>query len=270
MLRRCIVLVQLYSSMGRASAVGSLLRHITRVQPGHPEHLAEYARWLHRSGREWESFGFYQRTLRVSPRHVSALVGSARALRSRGHHARARIFLQRALVVQREVYGSSAWHRAISEPTLHINPHLYTLQQEKTAEQEKPVAFDCHKVSCAAARRLLGGVHRAGLLNRTRDVPGCLQPCSPPAAAAAAPTEELVPAASTTPDLGVFSAAHSTGTAAFNQGYHYSHWSPQGHLHAVVAPVEPTLLALPGPEVIQGSTSCVTGECTGLEDEITG
>jgi hypothetical protein len=50
MLRRCIVLVQLYSSMGRASAVGKLLRHITRVQPGHPEYLADYAHWLHHAG----------------------------------------------------------------------------------------------------------------------------------------------------------------------------------------------------------------------------
>jgi hypothetical protein len=52
MLRRCVQLVRLYSTLSQSSAVGNLLSHITRVQPNHPDNHVEYALWLQEEGKE--------------------------------------------------------------------------------------------------------------------------------------------------------------------------------------------------------------------------
>lgn len=52
MLRRCVLLVRLYSTLSQSSAVGNLLSHITRVQPNHPDNHVEYALWLQEEGRK--------------------------------------------------------------------------------------------------------------------------------------------------------------------------------------------------------------------------
>ena len=63
MLERCVrldaayvpaylLLARLYQGQeGRGPAVGRLLRHVVRLQPNSPDHLAELAAWLHHTGR---------------------------------------------------------------------------------------------------------------------------------------------------------------------------------------------------------------------------
>ena len=63
MLERCVrldgtyipaylLLARLYQGQeGRESAVGRLLRHVARLQPNSPDHLAELAAWLHQQGK---------------------------------------------------------------------------------------------------------------------------------------------------------------------------------------------------------------------------
>jgi hypothetical protein len=62
MLERCVrldaayipaylLLARLYQGQeGRGVAVGRLLRHVVRLQPDSPDHLAELAAWLHQQG----------------------------------------------------------------------------------------------------------------------------------------------------------------------------------------------------------------------------
>jgi cytochrome c-type biogenesis protein CcmH/NrfG len=62
MLERCVrldaayipaylLLARLYQGQeGRGPAVGRLLRHVARLQPNSPDHLAELAAWLHHQG----------------------------------------------------------------------------------------------------------------------------------------------------------------------------------------------------------------------------
>jgi hypothetical protein len=64
MLERCVrldaaytpaylLLARLYQGQeGRGAAVGRLLRHVVRLQPNSPDHLAELASWLHEQGEE--------------------------------------------------------------------------------------------------------------------------------------------------------------------------------------------------------------------------
>jgi hypothetical protein len=64
MLERCVrldsayipaylLLARLYQGQeGRGPAVGRLLRHVARLQPNSPDHLAELAAWLHDQGEE--------------------------------------------------------------------------------------------------------------------------------------------------------------------------------------------------------------------------
>jgi len=63
MLERCVrldaayvpaylLLARLYQGQeGRGPAVGRLLRHVVRLQPNSPDHLAELAAWLHHTGK---------------------------------------------------------------------------------------------------------------------------------------------------------------------------------------------------------------------------
>jgi len=63
MLERCVLLdaayvpaylllARLYQGQeGRGPAVGRLLRHVARLQPNSPDHLAELAAWLHHTGK---------------------------------------------------------------------------------------------------------------------------------------------------------------------------------------------------------------------------
>ncbi|PSN56394.1 hypothetical protein C0J52_13985 [Blattella germanica] len=65
MLERCVrldaayipaylLLARLYQGQeGRGPAVGRLLRHVARLQPHSPDHLAELAAWLHRQGHNY-------------------------------------------------------------------------------------------------------------------------------------------------------------------------------------------------------------------------
>jgi hypothetical protein len=47
-----LLLARLYQGQeGRGPAVGRLLRHVVRVQPNSPDHLAELAAWLHHTGK---------------------------------------------------------------------------------------------------------------------------------------------------------------------------------------------------------------------------
>ena len=62
MLERCVrldaayvpaylLLARLYQGQeGRDPGVGRLLRHVARLQPNSPDHLAELAAWLHHKG----------------------------------------------------------------------------------------------------------------------------------------------------------------------------------------------------------------------------
>jgi hypothetical protein len=64
MLERCVrldaaytpaylLLARLYQGQeGRGPAVGRLLRHVARLQPNSPDHLAELAAWLHEQGEK--------------------------------------------------------------------------------------------------------------------------------------------------------------------------------------------------------------------------
>lgn len=66
MLNRCILLdgsyapaylllVKLYTTLGREKAVGKLLRSLTILEPQNPDNLAEYASWLYKSGNKMTS-----------------------------------------------------------------------------------------------------------------------------------------------------------------------------------------------------------------------
>ncbi|KAI4484938.1 hypothetical protein M0802_012934 [Mischocyttarus mexicanus] len=69
-------------------ATGVLLRHVVRLQPRSPDHLAEYATWLYQNGKWLPSLKYYLKGMEVSPSHRSSLVGTARILRSRGQWPR--------------------------------------------------------------------------------------------------------------------------------------------------------------------------------------
>lgn len=57
MLQKCVSLDPAYTPaylvlarMTSGSTTGALLRHVVRLQPKSPDHLAEYATWLHQNG----------------------------------------------------------------------------------------------------------------------------------------------------------------------------------------------------------------------------
>ncbi|XP_068082908.1 protein O-mannosyl-transferase TMTC1 [Anabrus simplex] len=116
MLERCIrldtaytpaylLLTKLYSGRGLQAEVGRLLRHVTRLQPTSADHLAEYADWLHNSGRSWEALVYYQRALSVSATHKQSLLGAAKILRAKGQWARIHQLMIRSLVMSRDHRG---------------------------------------------------------------------------------------------------------------------------------------------------------------------
>ncbi|XP_069696978.1 protein O-mannosyl-transferase TMTC1-like [Periplaneta americana] len=100
MLERCVrldaaytpaylLLARLYQDQeGRGLAVGRLLRHVVRLQPNSPDHLAELAAWLHQQGHYWEALYYYQKALKVIPTHTESLLGTAKVLRAKGQYPR--------------------------------------------------------------------------------------------------------------------------------------------------------------------------------------
>lgn len=69
MLERCVTLdgsytpaymlmAKLHALAGRQEMVGKLLQHITKLHPGSPDHLAEYAGWLYNRGKN-KNLPFY-------------------------------------------------------------------------------------------------------------------------------------------------------------------------------------------------------------------
>ncbi|KAK2576539.1 hypothetical protein KPH14_005861 [Odynerus spinipes] len=95
MLQKCVSLDPAYipaylvlARLASGSATGVLLRHVVRLQPRSPDHLAEYATWLYQNGKWLPSLKYYLKGMEVSPSHRSSLVGTARILRSRGQWPR--------------------------------------------------------------------------------------------------------------------------------------------------------------------------------------
>ncbi|XP_066592261.1 protein O-mannosyl-transferase TMTC1-like isoform X1 [Prorops nasuta] len=95
MLQKCVSLDPAYTPaylvlarLATGPATGALLRHVVRLQPRSPDHLAEYASWLHQNGKWLPSLNYYLKGMEVSPSHRSSLLGTARILRSRGQWPR--------------------------------------------------------------------------------------------------------------------------------------------------------------------------------------
>ncbi|XP_076301294.1 protein O-mannosyl-transferase TMTC1-like isoform X2 [Lasioglossum baleicum] len=95
MLQKCVSLDPAYTPaylvlarLATGPAVGVLLRHVVRLQPHSPDHLAEYAFWLYQNGKWLPSLKYYQKAMEVSPSHRSSLLGTVRILRSRGQWPR--------------------------------------------------------------------------------------------------------------------------------------------------------------------------------------
>ncbi|XP_029040158.2 protein O-mannosyl-transferase TMTC1-like isoform X2 [Osmia bicornis bicornis] len=95
MLQKCVSLDPAYTPaylvlarLATGPAAGVLLRHVVRLQPRSPDHLAEYASWLHQNGKWLPSLKYYLKAMEVSPSHRSSLLGTVRILRSRGQWPR--------------------------------------------------------------------------------------------------------------------------------------------------------------------------------------
>ncbi|XP_033611533.1 protein O-mannosyl-transferase TMTC1 isoform X2 [Cryptotermes secundus] len=144
MLERCVrldaaytpaylLLARLYQGQeGRGPAVGRLLRHVARLQPNSPDHLAELAAWLHEQGYNLEAFFYYNKALRINPTHTEALLGAAKLLRAKGQYARIHQFKYRV---------HSSRNRNTNLPvgviTIHTENNYYnSLNMEVTSRQE--------------------------------------------------------------------------------------------------------------------------------------
>ncbi|XP_043267113.1 protein O-mannosyl-transferase TMTC1-like [Venturia canescens] len=95
MLQKCVALDPAYTPaylvlarLATGQATGVLLRHVVRLQPRSPDHLAEYASWLHQNGKWLLSLKYYLRGMDISPSHRTSLLGTARILRARGQWPR--------------------------------------------------------------------------------------------------------------------------------------------------------------------------------------
>ncbi|XP_076380772.1 protein O-mannosyl-transferase TMTC1 [Megalopta genalis] len=95
MLQKCVSLDPAYTPaylvlarLATGPAAGVLLRHVVRLQPQSPDHLAEYASWLYQNGKWLPSLKYYLKAMEVSPSHRSSLLGTVRILRSRGQWPR--------------------------------------------------------------------------------------------------------------------------------------------------------------------------------------
>ncbi|XP_076748886.1 protein O-mannosyl-transferase TMTC1 isoform X2 [Xylocopa sonorina] len=95
MLQKCVSLDPAYTPaylvlarLATGPTAGVLLRHVVRLQPRSPDHLAEYASWLYQNGKWLPSLKYYLKAMEVSPSHRSSLLGTVRILRSRGQWSR--------------------------------------------------------------------------------------------------------------------------------------------------------------------------------------
>ncbi|KAL7307439.1 hypothetical protein TKK_0000618 [Trichogramma kaykai] len=112
MLQKCVALDPAYTPaylvlarMTSGSATGALLRHVVRLQPKSPDHLAEYASWLHQNGKWLQALMYYLKGLEISPVHRSSLLGTARILRSRGQWPRVHQLITRWHIMLRARRG---------------------------------------------------------------------------------------------------------------------------------------------------------------------
>ncbi|XP_031778983.1 protein O-mannosyl-transferase TMTC1 [Nasonia vitripennis] len=112
MLQKCVSLDPAYTPaylvlarMTSGPTTGALLRHVVRLQPKSPDHLAEYASWLHQNGKWLPALKYYLRGLSLSPVHRSSLLGTARILRSRGQWPRVHQLITRWHIMLRARRG---------------------------------------------------------------------------------------------------------------------------------------------------------------------
>ncbi|XP_025602566.1 protein O-mannosyl-transferase TMTC1-like isoform X2 [Athalia rosae] len=95
MLQRCVFLDPAYTPaylvlarLATGPTAGALLRHVVRLQPRSPDHLAEYANWLNASGKWLTALRYFLKGMEVSNCHRASLLGTAKILRSRGQWPR--------------------------------------------------------------------------------------------------------------------------------------------------------------------------------------
>ncbi|XP_068082907.1 protein O-mannosyl-transferase TMTC1 [Anabrus simplex] len=135
MLERCIrldtaytpaylLLTKLYSGRGLQAEVGRLLRHVTRLQPTSADHLAEYAAWLHDTGRSWEALHYYRKALQLTATHRISLLGALRVLRAKGQYPRVHQLMIRAHIMYQDhrggvVYTGDLYIRSPTAETSH-------------------------------------------------------------------------------------------------------------------------------------------------------
>ncbi|XP_031836634.1 protein O-mannosyl-transferase TMTC1 isoform X1 [Nomia melanderi] len=102
MLQKCVSLDPAYTPaylvlarLATGPTAGVLLRHVVRLQPQSPDHLAEYASWLYQNGKWLPSLKYYLKAMELSPSHRSSLLGTVRILRSRGQWSRVQQLITR-------------------------------------------------------------------------------------------------------------------------------------------------------------------------------
>ncbi|OAD62507.1 Transmembrane and TPR repeat-containing protein 1 [Eufriesea mexicana] len=107
MLQKCVSLDPAYAPayvvlarLATGPTAGVLLRHVVRLQPRSPDHLAEYASWLYQNGKWLPSLKYYLKAMEVSPSHRSSLLGTVRILRSRGQWPRVHQLITRGKLAQ--------------------------------------------------------------------------------------------------------------------------------------------------------------------------
>ncbi|XP_015513359.1 protein O-mannosyl-transferase TMTC1 [Neodiprion lecontei] len=95
MLQRCVSLDPAYTPaylvlarLATGQTAGALLRHVVRLQPRSPDHLAEYAAWLNSNGKWLAALRYFLKGMEVSNCHRASLLGTARILRARGQWPR--------------------------------------------------------------------------------------------------------------------------------------------------------------------------------------
>ncbi|XP_069696734.1 protein O-mannosyl-transferase TMTC1-like [Periplaneta americana] len=259
MLERCVrldaaytpaylLLARLYQGQeGRGPAVGRLLRHVASLQPNSPDHLAELAAWLHQQGRYWEALSYYEKALAVSATHRPSLLGAARILRAKGQWPRVHQLMIRFHIMSRgerdgflfsgDLYIRS-WEleRESSHRNLGLSDSPPVQQEVQEQQQHHRTHHQDHrhyidKKLCASRSSEAGDDLSVQKLLRGKSPRRKPRPWRKPAvnrSLALRPGVNPDPSCSLSGySSRLLGADRSSGTSAFNQGYHYSYWTPQ-------------------------------------------
>ncbi|EEB14054.1 smile protein, putative [Pediculus humanus corporis] len=146
MLERCItidntytpaylLMAKLHTIAGNKKKVEQLLRHVIKMHPKNPDHLAEYAGWLYDQGLKLKSMEYYKRALSHVAPHKSSLLGMAKILRAQGQLPRVHQITIRSHIMARVESGNQIFTGDLYFRSWQLQRQFQQLSNSRNTQQ---------------------------------------------------------------------------------------------------------------------------------------